>query len=240
MKLRFLGTRGNIEATTRRHRRHSALEVSYRGKRVMVDCGADWRGELAELQPHALVITHAHPDHAFGLEDGAPCPVYATRAAWNELSDYPLEDKHVLSSERSLEIMGIEFGAFTLEHSTLAPAVGYRIAAGRATIFYAPDVVYIHERQSALRGVDLYVGDGATLDRSLVRRSGESLIGHSPIRTQLTWCEKEGIPRALFTHCGSQIVKGDERRLGRRLRHMAEERGVQAEFAHDGMELVLR
>lgn len=240
MKLKFLGTRANIEATTRRHRRHSSLEVSYRGRRVMIDCGADWRGELAELRPQAIVITHAHPDHAFGLEDGAPCPVYATRAAWSQLADYPVAEKRVLSSERPLEIMGIEFGAFTLEHSTLAPAVGYRIAAGRATIFYAPDVVYIHQHQSALRGVDLYVGDGATLDRSLVRRSGESLIGHTPIRTQLTWCEKELVPRAIFTHCGSQIVKGDERRLGGRLRQMARERGVQAEFAHDGMELVLR
>lgn len=48
------------------------------------------------------------------------------------------------------------------------PAVGYRIAAGRITIFHAPDLVCIHEREDALWECDLYVGDGATLDGSFV------------------------------------------------------------------------
>lgn len=100
--------------------------------------------------------------------------------------------------------------------------------------------MYIHEREDAHRGCDLYVGDGATLDRSFVRRRGDNLIGHAPFRTQLTWCRKEGVPRAVMTHCGSQIVEGDERTLGATLREMARERGVEAEIAHDGMELVLR
>ena len=82
MKLTFLGTRGEIEARTRRHNMHSSLMVSYRGKKVMVDCGADWLGRLGELKPKAVVVTHAHPDHAWGLKEGAPCPVYATKEAW--------------------------------------------------------------------------------------------------------------------------------------------------------------
>lgn len=48
MKLTFLGTRGYIEAKTRRHRQHSALLVAYNGQQVMVDCGEDcsrWDGE---------------------------------------------------------------------------------------------------------------------------------------------------------------------------------------------------
>lgn len=53
-------------------------------------------------------------------------------------------------------------------------------------------------------------------------------------------CEKEGVPRAVFTHCGSEIVKGDERSLGARLHGWAAERGLEAAFAVDGMELVLR
>jgi len=50
----------------------------------------------------------------------------------------------------------------------------------------------------------------------------------------------EGVPRAVITHCGSEIVRGDERKLGAKLRAMAKERGVQAEFAHDGLQVVLR
>jgi hypothetical protein len=37
MKLTFLGTRGEIEARTRRHHMHSSLLVSYRGKKVMIE-----------------------------------------------------------------------------------------------------------------------------------------------------------------------------------------------------------
>ncbi|NIR44259.1 MAG: MBL fold metallo-hydrolase [Gemmatimonadetes bacterium] len=240
MKLTFLGTRGNIEARTRRHYRHSTLQVSYRGQRVIVDWGEDWRGELDEMRPHAVVVTHAHPDHAFGLKDGAPCPVYATKPAWDEMNDYPVEERELVRERQPVEIRGMIFEAFGVEHSTRAPAVGYRITAGEARVFYVPDVVYIHERSEALSQVRLYIGDGATLDRSLVRKREEALIGHAPVRTQLSWCGKEGVPRAIITHCGSQIVEGDERRLGARLREMAEERGVEAEIAHDGQEVVLR
>ena len=74
MKLLFLGTRGEIEARTRRHRMHSSLLVSYRSTRVMIDCGLDWLGKFERLRPSAIVLTHAHPDHALGPEKRrAPC-----------------------------------------------------------------------------------------------------------------------------------------------------------------------
>ncbi len=239
MKLTFLGTRGNIEARTRRHRMHTSLRVAYRGRSVLIDCGEDWLGRLDELSPRAIVITHAHPDHAHGLKEGAPCPVWATDEAWEDMEPWGIERRRVLPRD-PFEVRGIAFEAFPVEHSTRCPAVGYRITAGRVAIFYAPDLVYIHDRADALDGAKLYVGDGATLDRSFVRRRGDRLIGHAPVRTQLTWCRKEGVPRAIVTHCGSQIVEGDERTLGAKLSEMAEERGVEAEIAHDGMEVILR
>jgi phosphoribosyl 1,2-cyclic phosphodiesterase len=219
----------------------SALLVAYYGERVMIDCGEDWLGALDDLAPQAIVVTHAHPDHAWGLQEGAPCPVYATKISWEKkLADFAIERRETMPEREPLEIAGIIFEAFPVEHSTRAPAVGYRITAGRVTVFYVPDVVWIRDREAALSGVRVYVGDGATLTRSMVRKVDERLIGHTPIRTQLTWCEKTGVPRAIFTHLGSEIVEGDERLLGPKVRALAEERGVEAEFAHDGMEEVLR
>jgi hypothetical protein len=61
--------------------------------------------------------------------------------------------------------------------------------------------------------VQLYIGDGATLTRSFVRKRGDALIGHTTVRSPLGWCTKEGILRAVITHCGSEIVTGDERGL---------------------------
>jgi ribonuclease BN (tRNA processing enzyme) len=240
VKLTFLGTRGEIEARTRRHNMHSSLMVSYRGRKVMVDCGADWLGRIDELKPKAIVVTHAHPDHAWGLKEGAPCPVYATKEAWQLMEGYGIGERRVMEHRSAVGIEGMIFEAFPVEHSIRAPAVGYRISAGEATMFYAPDVVYIHDRRQALAGAKLYVGDGATTVRSLVRRRNEALIGHAPIRTQLTWCQKEGAPRAIFTHCGTELVMGDEKNLMAKIDEMARERGVRAEVAHDGMEVVLR
>lgn len=241
MKLTFLGTRGYIEARTRRHRRHTSLLVAYRGRRLLIDWGEDWRGRWPEIpRPHALLVTHAHPDHAAGLEAGAPCPVYATAESWKVMKGYPIDDRRRIRLRRPFEVAGVQCEAFGVAHSLRAPAVGFRLRAGRATVFYAPDLVYIRERTEALQDVDCYIGDGATLEESFVRRRGDALIGHTPVRTQLTWCQKEGVPRAIVTHCGAQIVEGDERSLAADLRAMAKERGLRVQIAHDGLELILR
>jgi ribonuclease BN (tRNA processing enzyme) len=240
VKLNFLGTRGYIEAKTRRHRRHSALLVTYRRRRIMIDCGADWRGKLDEISPQALFITHAHPDHAWGLKEGARCPVYATREAWKGMADFPVARPQSLQPRAPVAVAGMCVEAFAVVHSLRAPAVGYRISAGQVAIFYVPDVIDVHQRAEALAGLKLFIGDGASMTRPLVRRKGDKLFGHTTIRAQLGWCAEAGVTQALFTHCGSGIVKGDERRLGARLRAMARERGVEAQIAHDGLEMVVR
>ena len=240
MKLLFLGTRGEIEARTKRHGMHAALVVSYGGRRIMIDAGRDWLGRLEAIRPRGIVITHAHPDHAWGLKDGAPCAVYATEASWRALRYYPIADPRTVWPRMPFDMAGIRLEAFTVEHSVRAPAVGYRITAGRVTVFYAPDLVYVHDGRAALAGVRVYIGDGATLVRSFIRRRGDQLIGHAPVRTQLGWCATHGVPRAIITHCGSEIVAGDEARAIERLHEMAEQRGVEAELAYDGMEVLLR
>jgi len=239
VNLKFLGTRGEIDARTRRHRMHTSLLVSYRSANVMIDCGLDWLGKLKRVDPNAIVLTHAHPDHAWGLKQGAPCPVYAPRKTWQELQLYPIKDRHVIEERTRTKICGITFEAFPVEHSILSPAVGYRVSAGRGCVFYAPDLIFIHERAAALKAVEIYIGDGATVTHSFIRRRGKALIGHSPVRTQLTWCEKEGVSRAIITHCGSEIATGDERKISAALRAVAGERGVEVRIAYDGMKLKL-
>jgi len=239
MNLTFLGTRGEIDARTRRHRMHTSLLVSYGRARVMIDCGLDWLGKLKRVDPSAIVLTHAHPDHAWGLKRGASCPVYTPEKTWQELGHYPIKDRHVIKERAPTKICGITFEAFPVEHSVLSPAVGYRVNAGRACIFYAPDLIFIHERSPALKDVQVYIGDGATVTRSFIRKRGKTLIGHAPVRTQLTWCQKEGVPRAIITHCGSEIVNGDEGEIAAKIRAMAAERRVEVRIAYDGMKVKL-
>jgi phosphoribosyl 1,2-cyclic phosphodiesterase len=239
VKLKFLGTRGEIELRTRLHRRHSSIEISYLGHRVIIDRGADWLRVRRRFNAEAILLTHAHPDHAWGLRNGAPCPVYATDATWRAIERFPLPERVLIVPRIPFLIHGIEFEAFPVEHSLRAPAVGYRITAGASAVFYVPDVVAIHDPQEALYGIGLYIGDGASLLRPILRRKDHTLVGHSPIRTQLEWCDRARVRKAIFTHCGSEIVRGDRRVMARMARDLGLERNVEALVAVDGLELVL-
>lgn len=243
MKITFLGTRGYIDARTRQHKRHPITLISYKHTHIFIDCGLDWFKKINYLKrtykPDALFITHAHPDHAWGLKNGAPCPVYATKESWQIMKKYPITEKHVLLPYKSVNIGDITVKTFPVVHSIRAPAVGYRISAGTKTIFCVHDLVYIKERYEALEGVDLYIGDGASIKRPIIRKRDGVLIGHTPISTQLTWCKKAGIKRAIITHCGSEIVEGDGRTIHAKIRKLGKDRGVKVQVAYDGLEIMI-
>jgi len=238
--LTFLGTRGDIDIRTRRHRRHTSTLVSHRGVDVMIDCGADWLREVERVAPHAIILTHAHPDHVGGLRNGAPCPVYAPPAVWRRVRRWPIHERHRVVPRVPITIRGIRFEAYPLDHSVIAPAVGYRITAGRATVFYAPDLLRIRNAADALGRARLYVGDGATIARPIVRverRKGVP-VGHAPITAQLEWCARAGVTRAIFTHCGRAIVAGPPD-IERQISALGQARRIDTRVAWDGLHISL-
>lgn len=205
----------------------------------MIDCGADWASKINRLNPGAILLTHAHPDHAGGLKAGAPCPVYATAETWSGIRVGTVPQRCVIELRSELEILGITFEAFPVEHSIRAPAVGYRMTGGKSCAFYVPDVSGIRCRHEALAGIQLYIGDGASLTRPILRKRDAIPIGHASIRMQLEWCREEGVPCAIFSHCGSQIVAGDEKAVIGKLNLLASAAGVSAMLAYDGLNVTL-
>jgi ribonuclease BN (tRNA processing enzyme) len=232
--LTFLGTRGEIKVRSPQHRRHSAALVRFGNARIMIDCGKDWLHRLRRLAPTAIVLTHAHADHAWGLAEGAPCPIYATKQTWALIDRFPIRDRREMPVRRSVTIGGVRVRACPVQHSVRAPTVGLRLSAEASAIFYVPDVALFPNSAKALRGIDAYIGDGATITRSMVRRRGRISIGHAPIVTQLDWCRKAGVRRAVFTHCGSQIVRGNARQLEAMVRRLGRDYGIAACLARDG------
>lgn len=240
MKITFLGTCGYIKTHTRTHRLETATLIEYRGKRIMIDCGGDWLKRVWRIKPDAIVLTHAHPDHVDGLKNGSPCPVYAPRMTWRLIKDFLIPEslRHTSYFTKPNYICGLYFQPIRIKHSLNAPAVSYRITVGKQIIFYTGDVAYIPNTKRVLRGVHLYVGDGAALTAPLIRKKNEEIFGHTTIRTQLTWCQKAGIKRAIFTHCGSPIVHAHKTSVST-IKRLAQDKGIDAHIAHDGQTIAL-
>jgi phosphoribosyl 1,2-cyclic phosphodiesterase len=238
MKLTFHGTLSSTPYGNPRHSRQSMLEVAYGGRRLLIDCGSSWLGRLPFIDPVALLLTHAHDDHVGGLVRGAPCPVYAHAATWEKICRFPLHRRVLVTPQKPFFIAGIRLQAFALQHSPRAPAVGYRIQAGRSTVFYCPDVARIPDRDRVLRGVKLFIADGASVHRSLLRFEDGMLYGHASLFTQLQWCGEQRVPCMLASHCGEEIIE-NESRIVHQLQHRARKLHVKADIAHDGMTLKL-
>jgi hypothetical protein len=124
------------------------------------------------------------------LARGAACPVYATEQTWSLIDRFPLVDRHRVEPGYPFRIGTIGFEAFSVEHSLRTPAVVYRVTAGRTAFLCVPDLAAFRERAEALRGIALYIGDGATVTRFIVRQRNHESIGHAPVFRQLAWCSE--------------------------------------------------
>lgn len=240
MKIRFLGTKANIDITSPTHRRNASACIMHDGYNILIDCGLDWQSVIMAMDPppDALFITHGHDDHVKGLQNGSPCPVYATQETWHIIDTYPIasEQRHVIESGEIYSFGDLDIMPHALSHSTRAPAVGYRIEDSDAAIFYITDVARIDNAEKALEQIDLYIGDGSLITRTmLVRTHDDTVTGHAPIEQQLKWCHTYGVSRALFTHCGRVIVRQDRHTVAAQIESLGKEYGVDAGIAHDGM-----
>ena len=70
MRLHFYGTRGYVPESSREHAGHSAFVLEAEGFRLLCDFGENRKGMLEKIRPDAIFVSHAHPDHGWGLWEG--------------------------------------------------------------------------------------------------------------------------------------------------------------------------
>jgi len=239
MRLTFLGTRGAHVPAGNGHIKHSALLLEVGGQKLMFDCGSDWRGQLKQLQPDTVFISHAHDDHAGGLDDSYNGPLWASDATWKARPDLIGPTRQTFEARVPLQCGDCGILPWPVVHSFRAPTVAFRISCATTTLFYAPDIASLPDADIALDGVDLYIGDGAALDASLLRVEQDQLCGHASLPQQLAWCIAHGVPRMLISHCGAVLVSPQHQEALAPLQQYAAEQGIRLEVAEDGLELKL-
>lgn len=187
MKIIFLGTGTSTgvpeigcqcEVCTSKDKRDWRLRTSavieIEGKRILIDCGPDFRWQVIKNKIYRLdgvLITHEHYDHVGGLDDLRPfcrygeVNVYAeenvayaikTRIPYvfaaNKYPGVPNINLHSITLE-PFEVAGIRIVPIRLMHGKL-PIVGYRIGE----LAYLTDLKTIPESEfSKLEGVKILV-----------------------------------------------------------------------------------
>ena len=240
-KLLFVGTRGEVEEYRRGHRYHSSMMVILdNGKRILIDYGEE-SPPLEKLNPDAIVITHAHPDHCGGLEGKEiTIPVYMTPFT-DKLLDpehYPMRDRRVIRCGREYDIYGLKVTPHRVYHSVKAPTVGLLLRVGDKKIWYCSDYLHLKDYTRILDGVDIWIGDGSSVSRDLIRVNERyrEPFGHSSLKTQIRQAERVGCKLFIVTHLGKEAI---EDYTDRELRKELETEKVKVIVARDGKEIDL-
>ena len=101
------------------HAGHSAFVIESGGFRLLCDFGENRKGMLSKIRPDAVFVSHAHPDHGWGLWEGTDLPVYASAATHELLRELPLLNRIVLEPRASVTVG--PFGAGRASGDPLGP-----------------------------------------------------------------------------------------------------------------------
>jgi phosphoribosyl 1,2-cyclic phosphate phosphodiesterase len=253
MRITFLGTGTSVGVPMigcgcgvcrsddpRDRRLRTGLLVEHEGRRLLTDISPDFRQQALREgieRIDALLITHCHADHVFGLDDIRPInfrhgatPVHASEITWQGLRrifSYIFERKHIGGGlaqivphtiEGPFEAAGLRVTPVPVIHGRLE-VTGYRYSDGRRDAAFITDCNEIPPASlDALRGLDLLILDALRFKPHPT---------HLHLEQSLAYIAELAPRRALLTHIGHDF------------RHAEVSRQLPAgvELAYDGLQV---
>ena len=228
MKITFLGTGTSVgipvigcdctvcrSQDPRNRRKRSSLYVQAGGMHLVIDTSLDFREQVLAYQVariDAVLITHSHADHIFGLDDirrfntlqGTVIPVYGSKGAIQDLKrifvyvDQTVPEPGVfrprlaftpLQGETEIGMVSVE--ALPVLHGR-TETYGYRLTCEGRSVGYVPDCKEMPDATiERLAGVDVMVLDG------LRHRSHPT---HLTVESALALFARIGAKRSYLTH----------------------------------------
>lgn len=205
MRIKVLGTRGNIKPSAPRHQLHSGVLVD---NTLLFDLGET---EFLKTNPKAIFLTHLHPDHAVFVEK--PLALNA-----------PLYTPDSFTKPRHL--FGYTVIPIPTRHSRKINSQAYRIEKEKYALIYTGDLYDIEKRYHHL----LKNCDCVVTEASFLRTGGFG--GHTGI-PNLIQLFKPYTNTLILTHFGSWFFK-DMRQSRRQIQALARKEHVTIHIAYDG------
>ena len=226
MKIRFLGTRGEIEASSPRHSKHSGILID---NKILLDCGEK---EFLDYNPIAIFVSHLHPDHLC-KECSTTIPLYSVEKPEVEVPNW-----NRLKLLQPVNINGYKITPIPTIHSKLVKSCGFLVETpDKKRVLYTSDLVWIKkEHWDKLRDLDLVITDGSFIrEGGMIRRDKETgdIFGHQGIPDLVKlFRDRLGAKQIIFTHFGEWFYK-DTKQAVQKLKEL----GV--DYAYDGKEIEL-
>ncbi len=231
MRVRILGTRGEIEETAPYHSRHSGILID---GTLMVDLG---EREFLDRRPRAVLITHLHPDHAYFVRAGearppAAIPIYAPEAR-------PQYGVELFEAPRT--VAGYEVRPIPTHHSLKVRSQAYLIAKGSARILYTGDLIWINKEFHPLfEGLDLIITEASYFRQGgLVKRDKATgtIYGHAGT-PDLIRLFRDSCRRVVLVHFGAWFYR-DVPAARSAIRELGRANGIDLTAGRDGQELAV-
>lgn len=211
---------------------------------LLIDTGPDLRTQLLRARigiVHAVLYTHEHADHIFGLDDlrlfpfylGHPVPLYCEEVVEQRLRtsfDYAFHSRpsthvgavpslqfHRIHHAEPFEVLGCRIVPIRLQHGPRFEVLGFRFG----NVAYCTDTNAIPDSSwSRLEGLDVLILD------SLRNRPHAT---HFSLEEAVTVAERVGAKQTYFTHISHEL---EHETTNQRL-----PAGMQ--LAYDGLEIPL-
>lgn len=232
MKIKILGTRGEIPESAPYHSKHSGILID---QKLLVDLGEK---SFLEYKPRWILISHFHPDHAYFVRKGhEEVPKTQAKIFAPEKSKHA--DVEIFTGKRRLE--DYEITSIPTHHSKNVKSQAYLIRKSSRSLLYTSDLVWIDKEYRPLyQGVDIIITEASFLRKNgMVRKDMETgmLYGHNGM-PNLVRMFKDAAKTILFVHFGSWFYESAYQ-ARQKIRNLGKEYGVHTLVGYDGMELIL-
>ncbi len=226
MKIKILGTRGEIEESAPYHSKKSGVLVD---NTFLLDLG-DKR--FLKEKPEYILITHLHPDHAYFVrhhkQPDTDIPIYAPEQYDKvkiHITNKPFQlDRYKITPIPTIHSLNVKSNAYLIEHD-------------KKRLLYTGDMIWIEKKyHHKLKNLDMVITEARFItQRGLIRQKNDCMYGHTGVPNLISLF-KNFTDKIVLIHFGSWFYK-DIPKAQTTLKKLGKENEVEIIVGYDGMKI---